>query len=43
VTVSIGVASLGGCRTEWEHLFQAADAAMYAAKDAGRNQVRVAA
>jgi diguanylate cyclase (GGDEF)-like protein len=42
VTVSIGIAELGHCRERRiEDLFSAADAALYAAKLAGRDQVRI--
>jgi diguanylate cyclase (GGDEF)-like protein len=39
VTVSIGVASLGPQVSSLEQLLMQADARMYEAKDAGRNQV----
>jgi len=42
VTVSIGVASYPEHATETEGLIKAADDAMYAAKNAGKNQVMVA-
>ena len=39
LTVSIGVASMEPMvTTEWSRLVEAADKALYAAKDAGRNQ-----
>jgi len=41
VTVSIGVAASGGSRRDLTDLLAAADRAMYQAKTAGRNQVRV--
>ncbi len=43
VTVSGGVAALGVHGTNLTQLLAAADTALYAAKDAGRNAVRVAA
>lgn len=42
VTVSIGTATLPDAATEPEELFAAADAALYEAKRAGKNQVSVA-
>ena len=43
VTISVGVASLSGrSRLRPEGLFDEADAALYAAKSGGRNQVRLA-
>ena len=42
VTLSAGVASLRPEHADWDALFRSADAAMYAAKAAGRNQVVVA-
>lgn len=43
VTVSVGVAAMeaAGQFQQWEQLVEAADRAVYAAKDAGRNCVRV--
>lgn len=41
--VSIGVTLFNGSLVEQEGLFAAADAAMYLAKEAGRNQIRLAA
>jgi diguanylate cyclase (GGDEF)-like protein len=41
-TVSIGIADSEGCGLERDALLQAADRAMYEAKDAGRDRVRVA-
>jgi diguanylate cyclase (GGDEF)-like protein len=43
LTVSIGVASSVSSRVEHPSLLRAADQALYAAKDAGRNQVATAA
>lgn len=43
VTVSIGLAALGGARREITELLAAADAALYYAKETGRNRVRVMA
>jgi diguanylate cyclase (GGDEF)-like protein len=43
VTVSIGLATLGGARREITELLAAADAALYYAKETGRNRVRVMA
>jgi diguanylate cyclase (GGDEF)-like protein len=42
VTVSFGVSAAGGARVDYDELFRAADAALYDAKRAGRNQVVVA-
>jgi diguanylate cyclase (GGDEF)-like protein/PAS domain S-box-containing protein len=42
LTLSLGVATFPGQGTTIEALFQAADAALYQAKEAGRNQVAVA-
>jgi diguanylate cyclase (GGDEF)-like protein len=42
VTVSIGVCSLQGSNVDERLLFQQADAALYRAKDTGRNRVAVA-
>ena len=42
VTISVGVAQLQGTMHSWEDLFAKADAAAYASKKAGRNQVTVA-
>ncbi len=42
VTLSIGVANLSGAETESHGLMQAADAALYQAKNSGRNRVAVA-
>ena len=41
VTVSIGIAMFGGNLHSVEHLIKAADNALYAAKHAGRNAVRI--
>jgi diguanylate cyclase (GGDEF)-like protein len=41
VTISIGVAALGGSRRDLDELLAAADHALYEAKKAGRNQVRM--
>lgn len=43
MTVSAGVASFPQCGENTQDLLRAADAALYAAKAAGRNQVRLAA
>jgi diguanylate cyclase (GGDEF)-like protein len=43
MTVSVGVAALSGPGTTITDLLAAADAALYRAKDAGRNQVQLAA
>lgn len=40
-TVSIGVSPVVGDRTAWEAALRRADAALYAAKQAGRNRVKV--
>ena len=42
VTVSVGVACLGQARRDLDDLIAAADAALYYAKEAGRNRVRMA-
>ena len=42
VTVSIGIACLGQSRRDLDDLIAAADAALYYAKETGRNQVRMA-
>jgi diguanylate cyclase (GGDEF)-like protein/PAS domain S-box-containing protein len=42
VTASIGVATFPDHGSTWEELIDAADAAMYRAKNAGRNQVNIA-
>ncbi len=42
ITVSIGVAALSPSRQTWQTLMAAADAALYRAKDSGRNRVAVA-
>ena len=39
LSVSAGVVSVDGSLTDLEHLLRAADVALYAAKDAGRNRV----
>jgi diguanylate cyclase (GGDEF)-like protein len=41
VTVSVGVAELGDAAQDLDDLLAAADAALYAAKSAGRNRIRV--
>lgn len=41
VTISVGVAALGGTQRDLDELVAAADHALYQAKDAGRNTVRV--
>jgi diguanylate cyclase (GGDEF)-like protein len=43
VTMSFGVAGSQGGGFDYEALFAAADAALYEAKDAGRNRVVIAA
>ena len=43
VTVSIGIATLAGSRRDLDDMLAAADAALYEAKNAGRNRVRVLA
>lgn len=43
VTVSIGIATLDGSRRDVDDMLAAADAALYEAKNAGRNRVRVLA
>ncbi|AGF76781.1 PAS domain S-box/diguanylate cyclase (GGDEF) domain-containing protein [Desulfocapsa sulfexigens DSM 10523] len=43
VTASIGVACFPEHHKSWEGIIGAADSAMYAAKQAGRNQVKIAA
>lgn len=42
ITASIGVASFPEHHTSWQGLIEAADSAMYVAKQAGRNQVKIA-
>ena len=42
VTVSVGVAALSASRRDLAGLLESADAALYAAKSAGRNRVRMA-
>ena len=42
VTLSIGAASLNGGESDSQRLIQAADAALYQAKQSGRNRVVVA-
>jgi diguanylate cyclase (GGDEF)-like protein len=42
VTISIGVSAAHGGGVDWERLYREADDALYAAKAAGRNAVRVA-
>jgi diguanylate cyclase (GGDEF)-like protein len=42
VTMSLGVSASQPSAFDYEHVFQAADQALYAAKAAGRNCVRVA-
>ncbi len=42
LTVSIGVAAQAGAELELEKLMQAADRAMYRAKETGRNRVEAA-
>ncbi|MBK6514769.1 MAG: GGDEF domain-containing protein [Polyangiaceae bacterium] len=41
VTCSIGVATYPACGTSWEALFKAADTALYASKQGGRNRTTV--
>jgi len=41
VTVSIGIATLGGTLDDKERLIKAADDALYAAKRAGRNNIQL--
>jgi diguanylate cyclase (GGDEF)-like protein/PAS domain S-box-containing protein len=42
ITVSIGAAALGPGVTGWEQIYQAADRALYEAKNGGRNRVATA-
>jgi len=42
MTVSIGIAEFAQKTDSWKSLIQRADQALYAAKEAGRNQVRIA-
>lgn len=42
ITVSLGVATLGGRSMDWVDLFKEADSALYEAKRAGRNRVHTA-
>jgi diguanylate cyclase (GGDEF)-like protein len=42
ITVSAGVAAAQGASVDYDDLFAAADAALYRAKDAGRNRVEAA-
>ena len=41
ITVSVGVAELASARRDLDELLAAADAALYQAKDAGRNRICV--
>jgi diguanylate cyclase (GGDEF)-like protein len=43
VTCSVGIATFPESGGSWESLFKAADQALYASKQAGRNRVTVAA
>jgi diguanylate cyclase (GGDEF)-like protein len=40
VTMSIGVAAAAGCELDFDDLYARADAALYAAKECGRNRVQ---